>query len=143
MTGEFEPKDSRNVTGTASTPDGRWTGQSAEPPLAAGQSPQQPETGQQPEDQPRNQQGGGGMSDGGMDSDEVSDDELEDEDYEDEDEDESDSQSGTGGQAGSSGAALGQSAESGWPGQDPRTGEVTPESQAGQQDQGSFGRNGS
>lgn len=104
MTGEFEPKDSRNVTGTASTPDGRWTGQSAEPPLAAGQSPQQPE------DQPRNQQGGGGMSDGGMDSDEVSDDELEDEDYEDEDEDEdeSDSQSGTGGQAGSSGAALGQ-----------------------------------
>lgn len=99
MTGEFEPKDSRNVTGTASTPDGRWTGQSAEPPLAAGQSPQQPE------DQPRNQQGGGRM-----DSDEVSDDELEDEDYEDEDEDEdeSDSQSGTGGQAGSSGAALGQ-----------------------------------
>ena len=136
MTGEFEPKDSRNVTGTASTPDGRWTGQSAEPPLAAGQSPQQPE------DQPRNQQGGGRM-----DSDEVSDDELEDEDYEDEDEDEdedeSDSQSGTGGQAGSSGAALGQSAGSGWPGQDPRTGEVTPESQAGQQNQGSFGRNGS
>lgn len=23
--GEYEPKDSRNVTGTASTPDGRWT----------------------------------------------------------------------------------------------------------------------
>lgn len=34
--GEYEPKDSRNVTGTASTPDGRWTNQSGKPPNAAG-----------------------------------------------------------------------------------------------------------
>lgn len=34
--GEYEPKDSRNVTGTASTPDGRWTNSSAKPPNAAG-----------------------------------------------------------------------------------------------------------
>ncbi|MFM6949999.1 MAG: hypothetical protein ACKOW1_03130 [Novosphingobium sp.] len=39
MPGEFEPNDSRNVTGTASTPDGRWTAQGQEPPLANGQSP--------------------------------------------------------------------------------------------------------
>lgn len=30
--GEYEPEDSRNVTGTASTPDGRWTGQAANDP---------------------------------------------------------------------------------------------------------------
>lgn len=30
--GEYEPKDSRNVTGTASTPDGRWTEKDAKPP---------------------------------------------------------------------------------------------------------------
>ncbi len=30
--GEYEPNDSRNVTGTASTPDGRWTGQAANDP---------------------------------------------------------------------------------------------------------------
>ena len=34
--GEYEPKDSRNVTGTASTPDGRWTNRSGKPPNAAG-----------------------------------------------------------------------------------------------------------
>lgn len=39
MTGEYEPEDSRNVTGTATTPDGRWTGQGARPPLANGQEP--------------------------------------------------------------------------------------------------------
>lgn len=27
---ELEPKDSRNVTGTANTPDGRWSGDAAE-----------------------------------------------------------------------------------------------------------------
>ena len=32
--GEYEPKDSRNVTGTASTPDGRWTKQSKNGPNA-------------------------------------------------------------------------------------------------------------
>lgn len=39
MSGEFEPNDSRNVTGTASTPDGRWTAQGQQPPLANGQPP--------------------------------------------------------------------------------------------------------
>jgi hypothetical protein len=32
MMGEYEPRDSRNVTGTASTPDGRWTIDDAKPP---------------------------------------------------------------------------------------------------------------
>lgn len=35
--GEYEPRDSRNVTGTASTPDGRWTNTDGKPPLAAGE----------------------------------------------------------------------------------------------------------
>jgi len=30
--GEYEPEDSRNVTGTASTPDGRWTNTDGKPP---------------------------------------------------------------------------------------------------------------
>src|ERR1700712_5648620 len=30
--GELEPNDSRNVTGTAVTPDGRWTGQAGRDP---------------------------------------------------------------------------------------------------------------
>lgn len=30
--GEYEPEDSRNVTGTASTPDGRWTNKNGKPP---------------------------------------------------------------------------------------------------------------
>lgn len=30
--GEYEPEDSRNVTGTASTPDGRWTNKDGKPP---------------------------------------------------------------------------------------------------------------
>lgn len=30
--GEYEPNDSRNVTGTASTPDGRWTNKAGKPP---------------------------------------------------------------------------------------------------------------
>lgn len=51
MSGEFEPNDSRNVTGTASTPDGRWTAQGQQPPLANGQSPMN---------------GGGGASGGGL-----------------------------------------------------------------------------
>lgn len=36
--GEYEPQDSRNVTGTASTPDGRWTNKDGKPPLAAGET---------------------------------------------------------------------------------------------------------
>jgi len=32
--GEYEPRDSRNVTGTASTPDGRWTSKQRKPPAA-------------------------------------------------------------------------------------------------------------
>lgn len=35
--GEYEPRDSRNVTGTASTPDGHWTNKDGKPPLAAGE----------------------------------------------------------------------------------------------------------
>jgi hypothetical protein len=42
--GEYEPRDSRNVTGTASTQDGRWTNIDGKPPLAAGrhEAPQTP-----------------------------------------------------------------------------------------------------
>lgn len=29
---EYEPDDSRNVTGTADTPDGRWTNRDGKPP---------------------------------------------------------------------------------------------------------------
>ncbi|MDE2405146.1 MAG: hypothetical protein KGM17_10830 [Sphingomonadales bacterium] len=29
---EYEPEDSRNITGTASTPDGRWTNAAGKPP---------------------------------------------------------------------------------------------------------------
>ena len=54
MSGEFEPNDSRNVTGTASTPDGRWTAQGQQPPEANGQSPQP------------TAQGGGGAGNGGL-----------------------------------------------------------------------------
>ena len=31
--GEYEPEDSRNVTGTATTPDGRWTNKEGKPPV--------------------------------------------------------------------------------------------------------------
>lgn len=34
--GEYEPNDSRNVHGTASTPDGRWTNKGAQNVDAAG-----------------------------------------------------------------------------------------------------------
>ncbi len=61
MAGEFEPNDSRNVTGTASTPDGRWTAQGQQPPLANGQSPQR-----QSEQEPTRADGGGGISGGGL-----------------------------------------------------------------------------
>ena len=62
MTGEFEPNDSRNVTGTASTPDGHWTGQSGQTPDAAGQQ-QQGGGGQSANPQSQNAPGStGGMS---------------------------------------------------------------------------------
>lgn len=35
---EYEPEDSRNVTGTASTPDGRWTNRSGKPPQGVPQA---------------------------------------------------------------------------------------------------------
>lgn len=38
--GEYEPKDSRNVTGTASTRDGRWTNRDGSPPMANGEHPE-------------------------------------------------------------------------------------------------------
>ncbi len=78
MSGEFEPNDSRNVTGTASTPDGRWTAQGQQPPLAGGQSPEP--TGQRP------MQGGGGAGSGGALSD-SDDEDRGSEDLEDEDDD--------------------------------------------------------
>lgn len=37
--GEYEPRDSRNITGTASTPDGRWTDTDGSPPRADGRHP--------------------------------------------------------------------------------------------------------
>ena len=61
MSGELEPNDSRNVTGTASTPDGHWTAQGQQPPLANGQSPES-----QAEQEPTRAQGGGGLSGGGL-----------------------------------------------------------------------------
>lgn len=75
MSGEFEPNDSRNVTGAASTPDGRWTAEGNEPPLANGQSPQptghqgrEPHEGWSSQGQPSSQgggsAGGGGLSQG-------------------------------------------------------------------------------
>lgn len=44
--GEYEPKDSRNVTGTASTPDGRWTGQAANDPTMTDRQRQMQQDGQ-------------------------------------------------------------------------------------------------
>lgn len=41
--GEYAPRDSRNVTGTASTEDGRWTNREGTPPLANGEHPHPPE----------------------------------------------------------------------------------------------------
>lgn len=40
---ENEPADSRNITGTASTPDGRWTNTAGNPPKAVPQ-PDKPAT---------------------------------------------------------------------------------------------------
>lgn len=83
MSGEFEPNDSRNVTGTASTPDGRWTAQGKEPPLAGGQSPQagaqqggegrQPHEGWSSQGQPTAQGGGGVGGSGGLSEDDADD----------------------------------------------------------------------
>ena len=39
--GEYEPNESRNVTGTATTPDGRWTARGQQPPNAEGETPGQ------------------------------------------------------------------------------------------------------
>ena len=57
MPGEYEPNDSRNVTGTGASKDGRWTNQDGKTPNAAGQ-PQQ--SGSQ-----SGQQGGMSGSDAG------------------------------------------------------------------------------
>ena len=35
--GEYAPRDSRNVTGVAATPDGHWTNKDGKPPLANGE----------------------------------------------------------------------------------------------------------
>jgi len=42
--GEYEPEDSRNVTGTASTPDGRWTNTAGKPPKGVPNPGDQPAT---------------------------------------------------------------------------------------------------
>lgn len=44
--GEYEPNDSRNITGTASTPDGRWTGQAANDPTRQDRQTQMQQSGQ-------------------------------------------------------------------------------------------------
>lgn len=62
MTGEYEPNDSRNVTGTGASQDGRWTNQDGKTPDAAGQPQQQgSQSGQQGGTQPSGagQQGAG------------------------------------------------------------------------------------
>lgn len=57
--GEYEPEDSRNVTGTASTPDGRWTNVQGKPPLANGEreKPKPEDVVGKEEDEPVEQQG--------------------------------------------------------------------------------------
>lgn len=47
--GELEPNDSRNVTGTAVTPDGRWTGQAANDPTMT-DAQRQAQQGGEPQD---------------------------------------------------------------------------------------------
>lgn len=64
MSGEFEPNDSRNVTGAASTPDGRWTAQGQQPPLANGETPSSPARSEDSQE-PTRAQGGGGAGGGG------------------------------------------------------------------------------
>lgn len=49
--GEYEPNDSRNVTGTASTPDGRWTGQAANDPTMTDAQRQAQQGGRAPQQQ--------------------------------------------------------------------------------------------
>ena len=68
MSGELEPNDSRNVNGTASTPDGHWTAEGRQPPLANGQSPQSPAQQSEASQEPTRAQNDSGMSGGGMSS---------------------------------------------------------------------------
>jgi hypothetical protein len=66
--GEYEPNDSRNVTGQASTQDGRWTGQAANDPTRQDQQQaQQGQAGQQGGAQSGGQQQQGGQSVGQQD----------------------------------------------------------------------------
>jgi hypothetical protein len=70
--GELEPNDSRNVTGTAVTPDGRWTGQAANDPSR--QDQQQAQQGGQDSPQSAPQQNmGGSQGEIGQENDGVSD----------------------------------------------------------------------
>lgn len=55
--GEYEPEDSRNVTGTASTQDGRWTGQAANDPTMTDAQRQAQQGGRQPSQQQGSQSG--------------------------------------------------------------------------------------
>lgn len=54
--GEYEPNDSRNVTGTASTPDGRWTNKDGKPP--AGVPDSKPATAQDATVRPKKHKAG-------------------------------------------------------------------------------------
>lgn len=58
--GEYEPEDSRNVTGTASTQDGRWTGQAANDPTRQDQQQAGQQQGGQSGQQRAPQQSMGG-----------------------------------------------------------------------------------
>lgn len=55
--GEYEPNDSRNVTGTASTQDGRWTGQAANDPTMTDAQRQAQQGGGAPQQQGGQQHG--------------------------------------------------------------------------------------
>jgi hypothetical protein len=71
--GEYEPEDSRNITGTASTQDGRWTGQADNDPIR--QDQQQAQQGGQQEAAQSGQHGQQQQSSGeiGQENDGVSD----------------------------------------------------------------------
>jgi hypothetical protein len=61
--GEYEPNDSRNVTGTASTQDGRWTGQAANDPTLNDRGQGRQQQGQQSGSQQQAGQQQAGQSD--------------------------------------------------------------------------------
>jgi hypothetical protein len=88
--GEYEPKDSRNVTGTAATPDGHWSGERPRPGGHRGEyeprdSRNVTGTASTPDGRWTNVEGRPPLADGGHE--EPRDEEDEDEEYDDEDDD--------------------------------------------------------